>query len=142
MRVLDVPRRGQNISGGIDITMVNAFACRAFPVPRSQGEIILDIAAAATAFGGGFKSVDDHQPLAVPLGLIGQLTPELIETGIQYGFTTHHAPRHALDVQILNGDQVVITNNPPGDLMEEIHPGIADAAVQSGDFQALAFPPA
>src|SRR5699024_2318020 len=75
-----------------------------------------------TALGRRLEAIDCDQRSPVPLGLVGELPAEFSPTDIVNRLAVN-PPRHAFDVQILDGNDLVLVNEPGGELVQDIGAG-------------------
>ena len=84
------------------------------------------------AFGRGIPLVDLDQIPAIPRCLIFELGHKLAPTHIAYRFCKAMIFDHVLDVQTLNADRLVFTDQPRRELVQEITAAINDTGMYSG----------
>lgn len=100
---------GENIIGGIDISVVMRSTLWTIPFPNIKRQFIDNATAISTTFRTGKPTVNFNQRSTVPLALVLQLTNQLTPTGIGNGLCQFVVFHHILHYQVLDRNRLVFT---------------------------------
>jgi len=85
------------------------------------------------AFGRGIPLVDLDKVASIPCCLIGQKGHELTPTHVTDSFSKAMIFDHVLDLQTLDADRLIFTDQPCRELMQEVTASISNTGVYAGD---------
>ena len=91
------------------------------------------MSAVKAAFRRGIPLVDLDKIPAIPCCLIFQLGHELRPTHVTDSFCQTVVLDHVLDVQALNADRLVFTNQPCRELVQEVTASISDTSMDTSN---------
>jgi hypothetical protein len=131
----------QQILRGIDVPIMCRAALRAGPLSDIEPQLIENMPASFLRAGLARREEPVHldQCSAVPGTLVPQLTAKLSERRIVDRAGMKPAGQR-LDVQVFNGNHIVLTHQAGRELMQSVSPGIGHLGVRSGDPQPLLRP--
>lgn len=115
--------------------MVFAAVC-ARPVAYRQIFCLrVSISAIGAELAGRKRRSYDRYLSPVPCGFVLQLPPEFRPTGVGNTFSQAMILLHVLHTQVLQADHLVLANQPGGQLVQEVHPGVSHLLVEPGHLQ-------
>jgi len=103
-----------------------------------ERQFAVDRSTAATQAGRRKEVIDHDKVLAVPLALIGQLSPKLSHRGVREALGqpgTRRVARETFERQILDADPVVVVDELARQLVEEVSSLVGDSLVDTGDLE-------
>lgn len=100
--------KGLDVLGGIAISVMDRAAGSACPFPLIQGKLTMDPSAVAACFARWLESADAKDVLPLPFGFVFKHGHEYAPCGIGYALSQAMVPYHAFDVEVLNGNGVVV----------------------------------
>lgn len=118
----------QNVPSSVDITINRNPTVRA--VMSSMPQLLRNSFAALVALLACASGVNSHERLSGPFSLIKKSFRELIPSCVTNTFG-EPAFHHPLDIQVLNGNQVVRLNNDFRQFMGEVRPAIGNLQMQA-----------
>ncbi len=124
---------GQDILGGIDVAVVLSTAAGAVPVTDVLRHCFHHMPTLRTGFAARKEAIHLHQGAPVPAGLVFQLPDQFTPCRIGNGSAVSLAPQHPLDAQGLDGDQLVLLDQPCRELVQVIPAGVGDPGVYTGN---------
>ncbi len=86
-------------------------------------------------FGGRVPLVNLDKPTSIPGGFVFQLPDEFTPSHISDGFSQVVVLDHVFDLQTLDTDRLVLTDQLCGELVLRITPSITDPSVNTGDLE-------
>src|SRR6266571_2379514 len=123
---------GQNVSSGIDITIVCHAAFGTSPLTNIQHERIEHVFTRAASFTGGIPLIDLDERAPIPLALVLQLSHQLGPTNITNRFCQFVILDHVLDSQTLHADHLVLVDDACRELVLVVSPSVLNASVNTG----------
>src|SRR5450759_3445517 len=127
---------GKDISGSIDVAIMDDLAFGAGPDTNIQRKGFQDMPTVKAAFGGGVPFVNLDQGSSIPLCFILQLPHELAPSHIGDGFGEAVVLHHVLDGQTLDAYDLVLAYDLCRELVLIITPSLGNTGVYSGNLLA------
>ena len=131
----------QDISRRVHIAVVPCATFGTGPFPHLQRHLVHNILAFRTGLAGWRKPASNPQLAAIPRRLVFQLPPELPHADIGDGTGQVMILDHALDVQVLDGDDIGALDDGGGGLVQEIRATGGDSGVNPRNLDPLPIPP-
>ena len=123
----------QYIPCRVDVAVVVRTARRAVPYPHRQRQDIEPVPAARAGLARRVKAPDPDERAPALGALVFKQPRELTERGIRHGFRQMMVSYHALRIQVLHAQDLVLVREHGSDLVQGIGPGIGDLRMDPGD---------
>jgi hypothetical protein len=120
---------GENIVGGIDVSVVVCPTFRAIPLSDIKRQFINNVTAVPTAFRTRKPTVNFYQCSTVPLALVLQLTNQLTPTSVGDVLSQLVVLHHILHRQVLDSKRLVFTYQSSRQLVKEICSSVGNSCV-------------
>jgi hypothetical protein len=124
---------GQNILGSVDVAVVMHTAAGAIPVADALRHRLHHMPASRASLTAREEAIHLHQGASVPVGLVLQLPDQLAPRCISDRAAVSLAAQHPLHAQVLDGDQLVLLDQPCRELVQVIPARVGDPGVDAGD---------
>lgn len=124
---------GQDILGGIDVAVVLNTAAGTVPVADVLRHRFHHMPTLRTGFAARKEAIHLHQGAPVPAGFVLQLPDQLAPCRIGNGSAVSLTPQHPLHAQVLDGDQLVLLDQPCRELVQVIPAGVGNLGVDTGN---------
>lgn len=124
---------GQNILGSVDVAIVVSTAAGAVPVADVLRHRLHHIPTSRAGFAAREEAIHLHQGAPVPVGLVLQLPDQLAPRCISDRAAVSLAAQHPLDAQVLDGDQLVLLDQPCREFVQVIPARVGDPGVDAGN---------
>ena len=132
----------QYVSRRVDVAVVVRTARGAVPRPHRQRQGVEPVPAGRAGLARRVEAADPDEGASALGALVPKQPRELTERGIRHGFRQTTVSHHALGIQILHAQDLVLVREHGRDLVKGIGSGIGDLRVNPGDplplFQVLA----
>ncbi len=122
---------GENVSCGIDISVVVCPTIWAVPLPVIKRQFIDNMTAVSTAFRTGKPSVNLYQCATIPLTFVLQLTNQLAPATISNRLSQLVIFHHVLHRQVLNRNHLVFAYQLSRQLVQKIFAGVGNLSLNS-----------
>ena len=99
--------------------------------PLRQGQRLFHDAAAEAHFARREPSISDHDARTIEPRLVGQLSPEFVETAVHDRAGERAIGRHALDIQVFDANGLERIGQHRRQLVGHVAPDIGDAAMDA-----------
>lgn len=124
---------GQNILGSVDVAIVMHAAAGAIPVADVLRHRFNNMPTSRAGFAAREEAIHLDEGASVPTGLVFQLADQLSPTRVGNRAAVSLAAQHPLDAQILDGDQLVLLDQPCRELVQVIPARVGDPGVDAGN---------
>ena len=124
---------GQNILGSVDVAIVMHAAAGAAPVADAFRHRFHHMATRRAGLAAREKAIHLYKGAPIPVGLVFQLADQLTPRRIGDRAAVSLAPQHPLHTQVLDGDQLVLLDQPCRELVQVIPAGVGDPGVNTGN---------
>ena len=123
----------QYIPCRVDVAVVVRTARRAVPYPHRQRQGVEPVPAGRAGLARRVEPADLDEGAPALGALVLKQPREFTERGIRHGFRQMMVSHHALGVQVLHAQDLVLVREHGRDLVKGIGPGIGDLRVDPGD---------
>ena len=128
----------EDVLRGILIAIMMRSARRTYPF--ANGQILHDeipMPAIGTSLARRVEGINLQDGRAAPRSLVSEYSEELRPTRVRDCPRKMVVPQHILDLQVLDGNDLVFVNEPCGELLQEVLADVFDMFMDSGDANAL-----
>lgn len=119
----------QHVSRCVDVAVVVRTARRAVPYPHRQRHGVEPVPAGRAGLARRIEPVDPDEGASALGALVLKKPCELTERGIRHGFRQMMVSHHALGIQVLHAQDLVLVREHGRDLVKGIGSGIGDIGV-------------
>ena len=123
----------QYVSRRIDVAVMVNTARRAVPRPHRQRQGVKPVPAGRASLARRVEPVDLDERAPALGALVLKQPCELTERGIRHGFRQIMVSHHALRIQVLHAQDLVLVREHGCDLVKGIGSGIGDLSMDPGD---------
>ena len=123
----------QYVSRRVDVAVVVRTARGAVPRPHRQRQGVEPVPAGRAGLARRVEAADLDKGAPTLGALVLEQPCELAERGVRHGFRQMMVLHHALGIQVLHAQDLVLVREHGRDLMEGIGSGIGDLRVNPGD---------
>ena len=123
----------QYVSRRVDVAVVVRTARRAVPRPHRQRQGVEPVPAGRAGLARRIEPVDPDEGASALGALVLKQPRELTERGVRHGFRQTTVSHHALGIQVLHAQDLVLVREHGRDLVKGIGSGIGDLRVNPGD---------
>lgn len=127
------PPGGHDIPCGVDVSIESQPAVLAAENALPQRHRLDDISAPRARLARWQPTIYDNQRSAIPLRLVGQHRAKFSPTCVLNRPSKSMVTNKASDIEILDYDRLVLTNEPSGHFVQHVSPPIDDPRVYAGD---------
>lgn len=126
---------GQDVARRVHVAVVHG-AALARPLADVQRQFLADRAAGPARLAAGEPAVDHDEFAPVPGALVLQHRAQVRPGRVGDGARELAVPQQVADGQVLDHDRLVLTDEPSGELVEEVPPPVGDPCVDAGNATA------
>ena len=124
----------KNVLCGIDVSVVDGSASRAYPIPNAEAFYSgIFCSAAVTSLRGREESINNDDFFPVPQRLVGELPADFTPRDTHDAFCQLMVLDHVLHREILYADDIVFSNEPRRHLVEGILPLVGNFLMESSN---------
>lgn len=123
----------QYIPCRVDVAVVVRTARRAVPYPHRQRQGVEPVPAGRTGLARRVEPADLDEGAPALGALVLKQPREFTERGIRHGFRQMMVSHHALRIQVLHTQDLVLVREHGSDLVQGIGPGIGDLRMDPGN---------
>ena len=123
----------QYIPCRVDVAVVVRTARRAVPYPHRQRQGVEPVPAGRTGLARRVEPADLDEGAPALGALVLKQPREFTERGIRHGFRQMMVSHHALRIQVLHAQDLVLVREHGSDLVQGIGPGIGDLRMDPGN---------
>jgi len=123
----------ENVHCGVDVAVMVNTARRAVPRPYRQRQGVEPVAAGRAGLARRVEAPDLDERAPALGALVLKQPRELTERGVRHGFRQMMVSHHALRIQVLHAQDLVLIREHGSDLVKGIGPGIGDLRMNPGD---------
>lgn len=124
---------GQNILGSVDVAIVMHATAGAIPVADVLRHRLHHMPTSRAGFAAREEAIHLHQGAPIPAGFVFQLANQLTPARISDRAAVSLATQHPLHAQVLDGDQLVLLDQPCRELVQVIPARVGDPGVDAGN---------
>jgi len=124
----------KNVLGRVYVPVVPGAAGRACPVPSGQAQFSNHVTARRAGLRTRVPAINHHQLPAVSLALVRELAAKLGPPAVGNRAGEPVVAAHAGDVEVFDGDEVVVPHHAHTDAMQKVASRVANLSVCPGDF--------
>lgn len=117
----------------VDVAVVVRTARRAVPRPHRQRQGVEPVPAGRAGLARRVEPVDPDEGASALGALVLKKPCELTERGIRHGFRQMMVSHHALGIQVLHAQDLVLVREHGRDLVKGVGSGIGDLRIYPGD---------
>ena len=123
----------QYVSRRVDVAVVVRTARRAVPRPHRQRQGVEPAPAGRASLARRVEAADLDKGAPTLGALVLKQPCELAERGVRHGFRQMMVSHHALSIQVLHAQDLVLVREHASDLVQGIGPGIGDLRMDPGN---------
>ena len=123
----------QYVSRRVDVAVVVRTARRAVPRPHRQRQGVEPVPAGRAGLARRVEAADLDKGAPTLVALVLKQPRELAERGVRHGFRQMMVLHHALGIQVLHAQDLVLVREHGRDLVKGVGSGIGDIGVDPSD---------